>query len=718
LLRAAVVLFNFRLTAAPGCGNENITTTKFAHSYYGTTILIYNSYLTLGVCKSFKASRHIFIYSVSSDMYVKHRLLVVLILLVTARPVCAQSPPIDGLLQQLKTATDTNRVNVLDELCVEYRRHDVEKSIHCGEEALAIAQKLRFGKGITSAMQHLSSAYSQKGDYKQSLDLRLQLLEKYKKTGDAFNIGRTLYFIGNNYQSTSNYPKALDYYFNSVKWQEKTNDQKGIAETLFQVALVYQDQKNDTLALKYLGNSLSAYENLNDYSGMAIVATSMGNIYQDQKNYIKALPYLEKALEASKKINDPEANHAIATALLNLSSVYKDSLNFEKALSYNAEVLKIAYKDNDPFIEALSLENSGSIYLNMNKLQESNNYFLKALEKYCEAGEKNGITSIQNSLAENYLQLNDLKNAEQYASSALEMTNNEAGLQLEARDALELLIKINAAKGNYNNAFDYQQKYIALKDSLLNEEKSKEIARLEMLYETEKKEKEISLLKSEAAKEELLRYLMGGVALFIVITAFFLYNHQHVKNRKNKQLYESQQALDRAELNNARLRQGQLQKELEFKTKELTTSALNFIQKNSLMQELKDKIKEIQSKLDHGLSRELNKLQHIVDHSFNLDNDWDEFRMYFEQVHHDFLGNLKKRFPDLTNKELRLCALLRLNLNVKETTSLLGISAESVKVARYRLRKKLGLVTEENLTNFLMHIENGNHQPSVNHKPV
>src|SRR6476469_2886770 len=155
-------------------------------------------------------------------MYVKHRLLVVLILLVTARPVCAQSPPIDGLLQQLKTATDTNRVNVLDELCVEYRRHDVEKSIHCGEVALAIAQKLRFEKGITSAMQHLSSAYSKKGDYKQSLDLRLQLLEKYKKTGDAFNIGRTLYFIGNNYQSTSNYPKALDYYFNSVKWQEKT----------------------------------------------------------------------------------------------------------------------------------------------------------------------------------------------------------------------------------------------------------------------------------------------------------------------------------------------------------------------------------------------------------------------------------------------------------------------------------------------------------------
>jgi tetratricopeptide (TPR) repeat protein len=651
-------------------------------------------------------------------MNMKRRLLIVLIVLFTKLLSAQSSPIIDSLLRQLKTVTDTNRVNVLDELCAEYRRRDVEKSIHYGEEALVLAQKLRFEKGVTSAMQHLASAYSEKGNYKQSLDLRLQLLEKYKKTGDAFNIGRTLHFIGNNYHSISNYPKALDYYFNSVRWKEKTNDQEGIAKTLYLIAIVYQDQKNDTLALKYYRNSLSAYEKINGYSGMAIVTTSIGEIYQDQKNFIKALPYLEKALEASKKINSPEANHAIATALLNLSSVYKDSLNFEKALAYNAEVLKIAYRDNDPLIEALSLENSGRIYFNMNKLQESNNYFLKALEKYREAEDKNSIALIQNSLAENYLQLSDLKNAEQHASAALQVANNEVGLQLEARDALELLIKINTAKGNYNKAFGYQQKYITLKDNLLNEEKSKEITRLEMLYETEKKEKEISLLKSEAEKAEILRYAMGGAVLFIVITAFFLYNHQRVKNRKNKQLYESQQALSAAELNNAKLREDQLQRELEFKTKELTTSALNFIQKNSLMLEIKDKIKEIQCKSDHGLSRELNKLQHIVDHSFNLDNDWNEFRLYFEQVHHNFLSNLKKQFPDLTNKELRLCALLRLNLNIKETTTLLGISAESVKVARYRLRKKLGIGGEESLTNFLMQSENGNHQAGINHKSV
>jgi tetratricopeptide (TPR) repeat protein len=640
----------------------------------------------------------------------KHCLPVVLILLVTVKPICAQSPPIDSLLRQLKVATDTNRVNTLVSLCTAYRRQDDEKSIHYGEEAVTLAKKLNFERGIASALQQLASAYTDKGNYTQALDLRLQSLEKYKKIGDAFNIGRILHYIASSYHSIGNYPKALDYYFSSIRWKEKTNDHEGIAKTLFQVALAYEEQDNDSLALKYYSNSLSAYEKINDPSGVAIVSTSIGQVFQDQKNYTEALQYLEKALAASRKIKSPGDAHAVATALLNISSVYKDNSNFEKALAYNAEILKIAYQQKDILIEALSFENSGRIYYNMNKLQESNNYFIKALNKYREMDDKKSIAMIQNTLATNYLQLNDFKNAEQYASNALTITN-EQGMQLEAKEALEILIKTNTATGNFAKAFNYQQKYISVKDSLLNEEKSKEIARLEMLYETEKKEKKITLLKSNAQKEEILRYVLAGGILLILTIAFLLIYQQRLKNRKNKQLYESQQALATAELNNAKLRQNQLQRELEFKTKELTTSALNFIQKNSLMLEMKERIREILTRSDLTISKELNKLQHIVDHSFNLDNDWEEFRMYFEQVHHDFLSNLKKRFPDLTNKELRLCALLKLNLNIKETTSLLGISAESVKVARYRLRKKLGLVTEENLTDFLMHIENGSHQP-------
>jgi len=80
---------------------------------------------------------------------------------------------------------------------------------------------------------------------------------------------------------------------------------------------------------------------------------------------------------------------------------------------------------------------------------------------------------------------------------------------------------------------------------------------------------------------------------------------------------------------------------------------------------------------------------------------WKEFEVRFQNVHSDFYKNLVQNFPDLTANELRLCAFLKLNLNTKEISSLTNQSVNSIDVARSRLRQKLGLSKEDNLTSFL-----------------
>ncbi len=80
----------------------------------------------------------------------------------------------------------------------------------------------------------------------------------------------------------------------------------------------------------------------------------------------------------------------------------------------------------------------------------------------------------------------------------------------------------------------------------------------------------------------------------------------------------------------------------------------------------------------------------------------------FEELHEGFFYKLKQHFPDLGNAELKLCALLRLNMNMKESSRVLGISSDSVKTARSRLRKKLGLNTEDNLVDFLISFDHAN----------
>ena len=80
---------------------------------------------------------------------------------------------------------------------------------------------------------------------------------------------------------------------------------------------------------------------------------------------------------------------------------------------------------------------------------------------------------------------------------------------------------------------------------------------------------------------------------------------------------------------------------------------------------------------------------------------WEEFEIRFQEVHTDFYSNLRKSYPELSNNEIRLCAFLKLNMTTKEIAAITYQSLNSIKVARYRLRKKLGLSKEHNLNAFL-----------------
>ncbi len=85
----------------------------------------------------------------------------------------------------------------------------------------------------------------------------------------------------------------------------------------------------------------------------------------------------------------------------------------------------------------------------------------------------------------------------------------------------------------------------------------------------------------------------------------------------------------------------------------------------------------------------------------DLEKDWELFKMYFEEVNKNFYTHLRKISGELTPGDLKLAALVKLNLNIKEAAAVLNISPESLRKARYRLRKKLGLKHGENLSEFL-----------------
>jgi DNA-binding CsgD family transcriptional regulator len=207
----------------------------------------------------------------------------------------------------------------------------------------------------------------------------------------------------------------------------------------------------------------------------------------------------------------------------------------------------------------------------------------------------------------------------------------------------------------------------------------------------------------------------GTLGVFMIVL-------QVLRYRRNKRGMLGQQAPSELTLINIQLKERQWQdalerrdmelelrdlelrlsiQELDCRNKELTTYALHMAQKNSMLEELRQCIQEI-GLTQKEASPKFKRLTRLIDYSFNLDKDWEEFKLCFERVHQDFFKHLKEQYPSLSVNELRLCALLKLNLSVKEMSSLMGISPESVKMARHRLRKKLDLTSEQNLVEFML----------------
>jgi len=154
-----------------------------------------------------------------------------------------------------------------------------------------------------------------------------------------------------------------------------------------------------------------------------------------------------------------------------------------------------------------------------------------------------------------------------------------------------------------------------------------------------------------------------------------------------------------------RLRNEKLNAELAFKNQELANSTMSIIKKNEFLMELTEIIKKQKAELgtrfpDKHYSRLIGK----IDKNISSMDDWNVFQIHFEKAHEKFLQTLMGRYPQLSHSDLRLCAYLRMNLSSKEIAPLMRISYRGVENHRYKLRKKLGLKKEENLTNFILSI--------------
>lgn len=201
-------------------------------------------------------------------------------------------------------------------------------------------------------------------------------------------------------------------------------------------------------------------------------------------------------------------------------------------------------------------------------------------------------------------------------------------------------------------------------------------------------------------------YILAGLCL-LALLQYLVY--RFVKKKKDRvierQRVAHQAELERQEKKIVELEKEQLEADLRFKSKELSSVVMTNIAHQEFLNSLKEEIQRQKLSGQYG-RKNLDKLLTLVNSNIVSDEEnWTMFQANFDRIHENFFRNLKLQYTDLTSGDLRFCALLRLNMPTKEIAKLLNISTRGVDAARYRLRKKFNLLPEESLTDFLINFK-------------
>ncbi|MEE4177712.1 MAG: inorganic phosphate transporter [Bacteroides sp.] len=204
--------------------------------------------------------------------------------------------------------------------------------------------------------------------------------------------------------------------------------------------------------------------------------------------------------------------------------------------------------------------------------------------------------------------------------------------------------------------------------------------------------------------------VLAALAIALLLFLFFRQRELRLKTENEllvhqNQSYNSQKALSELEINTIQMENTMLSNKLELKRQELNNLLMNISEQRAFLENISNQINELIGQEDIPMrDARLKELSVLLKQKMSFTKELDEYYGQIEKIHKDFQIKLSNRFPDLTENEKRLATLVRLNFSTKEIATFLNISAKSVEIARYRLRKKLELKPGENLPQFLINL--------------
>jgi len=555
---------------------------------------------------------------------------------------------IDSIERLLEKESDVaERIDLYTVLSREYSNLDLDRSITIAEQALTLAKNIDNAEAAGNLSKLLGDFYLQEDNLDLAEEYYKSALPYLEQSNQYKSLIKTHIALGNRHNEKDNYPEAMNQYLMGIRYAENNQVLFDLPRLYNNLGVIYLKLNNPAKAVDLYTKALKLFQENGDTINIAGTTTNIGSIYLQLGDTKAARQYYTDGLNLFVSINHAQGK---AHAMFKLGLLDIETKDFRSAISMLQQSIEIQ-NTIDVSLESRSLFkaeteiNMGIAYLSLNEY--------KLADKYLKRGYKLALKSRQNSLI------------------AL---------------AAEHLSEYYKAKKMFENSLQFYEVYKQYSDSLFNEDNIKKITRLEMQYQFEGKLRDAELkqiVTEQKRKRTTFIYATVSIGLLLVLTILFLLLLLE-KNKKRK----------------VDLEKKALSEKLEHTNKELTTYVMYLLRKNEFILSIIEKLKKARLDAKPENKKAIGEL--ISELKSNTDTvSWEEFEVRFQGVHTDFYTKLREKFPDLTTNEIRLCAFFRLNMTTKEIAAITYQSLNSIKVARYRLRKKLKLNQQENLISFL-----------------
>jgi len=489
------------------------------------------------------------------------------------------------------------------------------------------------------------------------------------------------YYQGYITFAEGDYPKALEIFQAAKKATEDLPDNKSSNTLRVKIQIA--------LGSTYISMSMfpQAYSSLQE--GIEINKELFDTKLQFKiENYLLVLyRYLnldKEIIGISKKAiaNNDYSDYNKYFLLYNIAASYTNMLRLDSARMYLDTALMYAETKRD---SALIPYYRGSINIEEQNYRQSLSDFNESLKIIGGSHPSDVKANILVYKGQAYNKLGIYDSAFMAVDSGLLIAESNGYLYIMER-ALAIKRDILYATNDYEAYAKVSKDYDQIEDSLRMTENLERLQQLEFehQFETTKEQMAQAQLMKDMKNERRLLTLFLTIAILAFITAVTL-----LLLNKNKMI-----------LKNKKIQEEAMAKELDLKKRELMAKALVQTQRQEIITEIINKLVSIQDdkkKLSDNIQAIINDFR-----QYRNSQTPEDFDYYFTQTHPDFYKNLQLDFPNLSPYEMRLCAYIHLGLSTKSIAQISGIEPSSVRMARHRLRKSLGIVDSDiDLVKFL-----------------